>query len=952
MRAQISPYWPSKLGHGLLLAGALLTAHLGQAQTADTYAFAPSTSTFAPLPASAINVASIQDDDALSGSIPLGFAFTFDGTVYTACKVSSNGWLTFNANSSGSNRTNDLTAGDADNRPLVAPFWDDLDGSSGTASYQTTGTAPNRVFTFEWKNWEQFFSSSGTSFSMQVQLVEGTNVVRFAYTQQGGTTITDADASIGLSGVGTGSCSFLSLGSASAAPTTSSVVETDDIATFPAAGQAYSFTPTTPSACPTPRCLAATAVTATTATVTYSVSNTTPGPFTILYGPAGFNPAQTSSTTNVYSTITATGTTATLTGLTALTGYQFYVVQNCGGTSGSSSRSNSGSFNTDPSSATNDECTTAIVVPVGATCTTPLLGTVNGATQSLAPTASCGFGVTTANDVWYSFVATSNSHTIALAPQFDAAFDVRTGSCTTTTTSVFCGTIFATNTSTNTIGGLTVGQTYFLRIYATDTQPTGSASVFTLCITPGPATPANDDCAGALNVPIQFVTCTGQTSANNTAATASTGAPTPGCASYNGGDLWFKVTVPASGTLTVQTVSPTGGSNITDTGMEVYSGTCAALSSLDCDDDGSPSGTLSLIDLNGRTPGEVLYVRVWAYGGNATGLIAVCATTPSNCAAPTSPSTSAVTDLAATLHWVAPAGSTTGNTYEVEYGPQNFVQGAGTLLTGLTGTSRAITGLTPNTAYCFYVRQNCGATNGSSTWVGPTCFTTPLTVPTNDEPCGAIALGVGSRAGTNLGATTSVQAGIALPVCSPSRAPQDVWYAFTPTGTSATFTLTGTAAGMVRVYASPSCSAGPFTLVSCASSGANNTAFTAPVVASGLTAGQRYYLAVSGYGSSDTAGSFTITGTGLVTAARAQAETDALLVYPNPSSTGQITLKLSGLAGSSHATLLNALGQTVLVKTLSAAAEQTLSTRGLAAGVYTLRVDANNQTLTRKVVLE
>jgi hypothetical protein len=157
---------------------------------------------------------------------------------------------------------------------------------------------------------------------------------------------------------------------------------------------------------------------------------------------------------------------------------------------------------------------------------------------------------------------------------------------------------------------------------------------------------------------------------------------------------------------------------------------------------------------------------------------------------------------------------------------------------------------------------------------------------------------------------------------------------------------------MVRVYASPSCSAGPFALVSCAASGANNTALSAPVTATGLTVGTRYYIAVSGYGSSDTAGAFTITPTAGVLAARAQADSDALLVYPNPSSTGQLTLKLSGINAAGQATLLNALGQVVRTTALTGTAEQTLPTRGLATGVYTLRVEANGQVLTRKVVLE
>jgi len=953
MSALLPSKWRAKLGGSALLASMLLAVtHPAQAQTADTYIFAPSTGTYTPLPAAtATNVASIQVDDALSATIPLGFPFTFDGTAYTSIKASSNGWLTFNTAATDYNLSNDLASGPANERPRLAPFWDDLNGINGTAQYLTTGTAPNRTFTFEWSNWIRYGNSTGPSFSMQVQLTEGTNVVRFVYTQLAGAPISNAAASIGLSGNGTGPCSFLSLSDATATATVSSAVETDGINALPATGQIFTFTPPTPSACPTPRCLAATNLTATTATVTYSVSNTTPGPFTIIYGPAGFNPALIASSTNVYFTTTSNNTTANLTNLTALTGYQFYVTQNCGGTAGASTRSSVGSFTTNPNPAPNDECTTAVGLTIAATCTTPTTGSVFGATQSLAPTTNCGG--TVANDVWYSFIATSNSHTISINPQFSAAYDVRSGTCASTT-SVFCATAGSGTTTSRTIGGLTTGQTYFIRVYASSTQPTtGPTSAFTLCVVPGPTTPVNDDCLGAINVPIQFVTCTAQVSADNTAATSSSGVPAPTCANYQGNDIWFKVTVPVSGTVSIQTLPPTAGSSIVDTGMSVYSGTCTTLTQVQCDDDSSPNGNYSQVDLTGRTPGEVLYIRTWAYGGNNSGLIAVCVTSPSNCAVPTGPSTGTTTNTTAVINWVAPAGGATGNTYEVEYGPQNFVQGTGTLLTGLTATTRTLTGLTPNTGYCFYVRQNCGTTNGSSAWAGPICFATPLTVPANDEPCGAIGLGAGvTSTGTNIGATTTVQTTILLPVCSPASQPKDVWFSFTAAATTASFALTGAPAGMVRVYSSPSCSAGPFTLVSCAASGANNTAFSAPVAVAGLTVGSRYYLAVSGYGSSDTNGSFTITPSAGVLAARAQADTEALLVYPNPSSSGLLTLKLNGVAGTGHAALLNALGQLVRTQPLSAAPEQTLPTRGLAPGLYTLRVETNGLVLTRKVVLE
>ncbi|MBO2012917.1 fibronectin type III domain-containing protein [Hymenobacter negativus] len=936
-------------GKGLLLAGLMLTARLSQAQV-DTYTFAPSTGTYTQLPATATAVPDILTDDDISGVLPIGFTFVFDGTPYTSFYASSNGFLSFNSAADYANG-NDLATGSSSLRPLVAPLWDDLGGGdpSSYAGYQLTGTAPNRVLTFEWRNWRWRYLATAPAISFQAKLYEGTNRVEFIYRPEAATP-TSPTASIGLAGVGTGSGSFLSLSNSTATPTASSTVETSNIATPPAAGQVYAFTPPAPSLCPTPRNLSVTAITNTSATVSYTVSNTTPGPFTILYGPTGFNPALVPSSTNVYSIITSANSTAPLTGLTAQTGYQFYVVQNCGGTNGSSAISNAGSFTTNPNPPANNECTTAVGLTVAATCTTPLSGTVFGATQSVAPTTNCGG--TTANDVWYSFTATSNSHTILLTPQFGAAYDVRSGACASTT-SVFCGTVGSGASGNNTIGGLTAGQTYFLRVYATGTQPTtAAASTFTLCVVPGPTTPTNDDCAGAINVPIQFGTCVTQVSADNTAATASTGVAAPSCASYVSKDIWFKVTVPVSGAVTIQTLPPTGGSNVVDTGLNVYSGTCGTLTSIGCDDDSSPNGNYSLLDLTNRTPGEVLYIRVWAYNGNTTGPIAVCVTSPSNCAAPTSPSVGTTTNTTAVLNWVAPTGGTTGNTYEIEYGLQNFTQGSGTTVTGLTTTTQTVTGLTPATGYCFYVRQNCGTANGSSAWVGPTCFSTPLTAPTNDDPCGAIGLGAGTRTGTTLGALTSLQPGITTPVCSPASSPKDVWFSFVATGTTATFTVTGAPAGMVRVYSSPSCSAGPFALVSCTSSGSNNTAITAPVNVTGLTVGTRYYLAVSGYGSSDTGGTFTITPSAGVLAARTQTDTDALLVYPNPSSTGQLTLKLSGLSGVGQATLLNALGQVVRTKNLTAAAEQTLSTRNLAAGVYTLRVDTNDQTLTRKVVLE
>jgi hypothetical protein len=504
------------------------------------------------------------------------------------------------------------------------------------------------------------------------------------------------------------------------------------------------------------------------------------------------------------------------------------------------------------------------------------------------------------------------------------------------------------------ITGLTPGTTYQFYVTAncgagTNSGTAGPQSFTTLIV--------NDDPCGAtvLTVnntctPLSTTTFGATTTASSVYATGGQGT---GCGSITSPrDVWFTFTTAATGpTSTAVRISVTGGAASV---VRAYSGTACAgpLTYISCAGTAVNTAAPNL-DLSNLTPSTTYYIRVNEFSTSGTpGNFTICATPVPNCSAPAGLATGTITNTTAVLNWSATTG--TGSTFTVIYGPTGFTPPSGTgstTLTGITTQTTTLTGLQANTAYQFYVQQVCGGFNGSSTLTGPISFTTPLTPPTNDDPCGATAFGTTAVTGSNVGATTT--AGPTNPVCSTASAPKDVWFSFVPTATSTALTLTGAPAGTVRVYSGASCSA-TLTLLTCSSSGANNTALTAPVNVTGLTAGTRYYVAVSGYGSNDTAGSFTIAGTNLATptATRVQADTDALLVYPNPSSTGQLTLKLSGINGAGQASLLNALGQVVLTKNLTGTAEQTLSTRGLAAGLYTLRVAAGAQVLTRKVVLE
>ncbi len=93
----------------------------------------------------------------------------------------------------------------------------------------------------------------------------------------------------------------------------------------------------------------------------------------------------------------------------------------------------------------------------------------------------------------------------------------------------------------------------------------------------------------------------------------------PGCANYQGHDVWFSMIVPPSGNVSVETDS--GG--LSDTGLALWTDTiCNNVYVRSCDDDAG-TGYFSYLDIYDLTPGETLYIQVFGYGGG-TGTFRVC----------------------------------------------------------------------------------------------------------------------------------------------------------------------------------------------------------------------------------------------------------------------------------------------------------------------------------------
>ena len=115
----------------------------------------------------------------------------------------------------------------------------------------------------------------------------------------------------------------------------------------------------------------------------------------------------------------------------------------------------------------NDDCTGAIALTPASVCIS-ITGDVNGANAGVSlPAVTCeGFNGSAMDDVWFSFVATAETHTITVqgSDQFDTTVDLRSGACGTTT-NIACADITGRGgQEVLPAAGLTVGETYYVRV--------------------------------------------------------------------------------------------------------------------------------------------------------------------------------------------------------------------------------------------------------------------------------------------------------------------------------------------------------------------------------------------------------------------------------------------------------------------------------------------------------
>lgn len=153
---------------------AVLTDTILIVDSTSCYTYTVNSIPFTPVLGSGMAVS--LGDEEVSGSLPIGFDFEFYCNTYNEFRISSNGFITFNAVDTtaygccaGQVLPNSLRPND-----LIALCWEDLSpNTGGTIEYFTTGVAPNRQLVVNFINVPRF--GGGITVTVQAVLHEGTN---------------------------------------------------------------------------------------------------------------------------------------------------------------------------------------------------------------------------------------------------------------------------------------------------------------------------------------------------------------------------------------------------------------------------------------------------------------------------------------------------------------------------------------------------------------------------------------------------------------------------------------------------------------------------------------------------------------------------------------------------------------------------------------------------------
>ncbi|MBK8600576.1 MAG: T9SS type A sorting domain-containing protein [Flavobacterium sp.] len=639
---------------------------------------------------------------------------------------------------------------------------------------------------------------------------------------------------------------------------------------------------------------------------------------------------------------------------------------------------------TPPPPPANDDCVNAVVLNCGDVLTAQVTDSALGGTA----TSCVG---TIGNDIWYSYVGDGQIITLTATgiieePQVEV-YASTDGTCAGFT----AGSCIASGGTGAAVVSVTfvsvVGTSYFVHVGNWINGDPGVTFDLSITCDAPPTPPANDDCSGAESLTINPDTsCTVVTPGTIEGATASS-VDGAACGGTEDDDVWYSFV--AENTAQIISLNNIAGSTL-DLYHSLWSGDC---------------GTLTLVpnscsDANNSTPsglviGQTYYLRIYSFGTaplqNTT--FDVCIATPppppandecigaigltvnpdDSCASfesgtVQSATASAVDDAACTgtedddvwYSFVATdvlqtiklsniVGSSTALGSSVWSGDCATLS----LVAGSCSESnlRTVTGLTAGETY--YVRVfTTTATTGQNTTFD-ICIGTPPPPPANDDCSGAIEITAGGTissfpvAGSTVSATNSV--GLPALSCVATNRSNDVWYSVVVPASGSLTIETAPAPGTVMtdsVLTIFSGTCGSLVEIGCDddSSASGNYSLEA---LTGLTPGDVIYIGVWRYGTT-LDGDFLVSAYDASLLSNSSFENENFRSYPNPV---KDVLNLSYNKTISNVSVFNLLGQEVMIKSINANQSQ-IDMSQLSAGTYLVKITADNQSQTIKVIKE
>ena len=313
----------------------------------SSYSFSQSNGSYTPIVGTVLGAATgnaaATNLDSNVYPVTLPFGFNLNGIPQSSINVSSNGFITFGATAPATSNTTPLS-NTATYDGAVSAFGKDLSsffsvgGKSGSISWETTGTAPNREVVIQWDNFRTNSSTSITSvfaFSFQIRLQETTNIIRIVYNSGSflvGSTAVSSTAQIGLRGtantdfntrLNSSTVEFFNSTAGTANSSSQSYSTSNAVPGMPGAGLTYIWTPPT---CFPPSGITVNSSSSNSASLSWTASVSTPGGYDIYYSTDNTPPI--SSTAPMVTN--SPGTTATINSLSPAITYFVWIRSNCG----------------------------------------------------------------------------------------------------------------------------------------------------------------------------------------------------------------------------------------------------------------------------------------------------------------------------------------------------------------------------------------------------------------------------------------------------------------------------------------------------------------------------------------------------------------------------------------------------------------------------------------------